>query len=370
MILPIHRVPRALLLVATVCWLLPAIAAHAQQIVIPPPQPHDTMDVGVPPSAPPPIASGYWIVASHASPQSFDDSAPTFCPSVTRYDPHTGFRPAKIDELTESIVPGIPVCVFCHGSFVGWEDVLKESRETWKWLHFACPAHPVQMIYFSWPSDRPAFSPVVQFDVNRLGRRAGRNGFYMASLVQQIPSECPICLMGHSHGTRVITSSLHLMGGGDVDGYRLAQGPFPDHRLRAVFAASAMDHDWMNPGERYDRALCRVECILNLQNRCDAALFIYPLRRPFSGGALGYTGVTREDRGQLGPYGNRISDLNLTDDIGIGHYWPNYFQRPWLAQAIRNHLFFNEYETAAADTTFGNLDNESQLPVEWSTVAR
>ncbi len=370
MILPIHRIPRVLLVVAAFCLLVLGIAAHAQQIVIPPPQPVDSIATEVP-SSPPTVAPGYWIVGSHASPQSFDDSAPTFCPSVTRYDPCAGYRQADIEELTASIQPGIPVCVFCHGSFVSWEDVLKESCETWKWLHFACPAHPIQMIYFSWPSDRPAFSPVIQFDVNRLGRRAGRNGFYMASLVQQISSKCPICLMGHSHGTRVIASSLHLMAGGEVEGYQLVPGQFPEHRMRAVFAASAMDHNWMNPGYRYDRALCSVECVLNLHNRCDAALIIYPLSRPFSGGALGYTGITRKDRKQLGPYGNKITDLNLTDDIGICHYWPNYFHRPWLAQAIRNHLFFNEYEASSeADTTFGNLDNESQLPVEWSTVAR
>lgn len=342
MIRLIHRLSCAISIAGSMLMLCSGIALNAQEVVQYPLPPLGTVATELPlmPSAT--MTPGYWIVGSHASPQSFDGSAPVFCPSVTRYDHCVGFHQANMQELTMSLQPGVPVCIFCHGSFVSWQDVLTESVETWKWLHHACPDQPIQMIHFSWPSDRPRFSPVIQLDVNRLGRRAGRNGFYMASLVQQIPSECPICLIGHSHGTRVIASALHLMGGGAVDGFVLASGPFPQHRLRAVFAASAMDHTWLNPNERYGRALCPVECVLNLKNSCDPALFIYPLRRPFSCGALGYTGVTRRDRDQLGPSGHKIQDLDLTEDIGIGHYWPNYFQRPWLARAIRNYLFFDE----------------------------
>jgi hypothetical protein len=176
------------------------------------------------------ISPGYWIVDSYASPQDFDTSAPAFCPTVTRYDQCSGFRRVQITELTQSIQPDVPVCIFCHGSFVSWQDVLNESCETWKWLHKACPNQQIQMIYFSWPSDRPVISPIIQLDVNRLGRRAGRNGFYMASLVQQIPSENPVCLIGHSHGTRVIASSLHLLGGGSVENYVLRSGPLTGQR--------------------------------------------------------------------------------------------------------------------------------------------
>lgn len=305
--------------------------------VIPPGNSSDSECIPAPTSE---IAAGYWIVRSHASPQEFGDSAPAFCPVVTRFDQCVGFRQSTIHELTDTLIPGIPVCVFCHGSFVSWQDVMTESCETWKWLHHACPNQPIQMVYFSWPSDRPVISPIIQLDVNRLGRRAGRNGFYMASLIQQIPSDCPVCLVGHSHGTRVVASSLHLMGGGAVEDYTLSPGPYPKHRLRAVFAASAIDHNWMNPGYHYDRALCSVECILNLKNSCDPALLIYPLRHPFSGGAMGFKGVTRRDRRKIGPSNPKIQELDLSEEIGIGHHWPDYYQRPWLAIAMRNYLVF------------------------------
>ncbi len=339
-----HPILRACLvarsiLVAFLCMCSLAPAQEDLQLSIPPMESAESMIIDSP-SLPTSLPPGYWIVSSHASPQYFDESAPVFCPRVTRYDECAGFRQSSMQELTQAILPGIPVSVFCHGSFVSWEDVLVESRETWKWVHQASPDQPVQMIYFSWPSDRPIIIPIIQLDVARLGRRAGRNGFYMANLVQQLPSECPVCLVGHSHGTRVVTSALHLMGGGAVEDYVLTPGPCPHHRLRAVFAASAIDHDWMNPGERYDRALCSVECLLNLRNKCDPALLIYPLRRPFAGGALGAMGFTRRDRRDLGAVSQKIQTLDLTSEIGHGHYWPNYFQRPWLARAIRNYLFF------------------------------
>ena len=337
----IHRISQVIWLAITML-LISMAAVDAQDLIEQQPDAELDSIIPDPITSPPSVPPGYWVVDSYASPQDFDTSAPTFCPTVTRYDQCAGFRRTNIVELTQTIQPGIPVCIFCHGSFVSWDDVLKESSETWKWLHEACSNQQIQMIYFSWPSDRPVFSPIIQFDVNRLGRRAGRNGVYMASLIQQIPSECPVCLIGHSHGTRVITSSLHLLGGGAVEDYVLKSGPYPQHRLRAVFAASAMDHNWMNPGYRYDRALCSVECMLNLRNSCDPALFIYPLRRPFSGGALGYTGVTQRDRKRMGYCGNKIQELNLTEAIGPRHYWPSYLRQDWLAPAIRNYLFLDE----------------------------
>lgn len=329
------------LVVTLLSALSQAWAQNDLQITIPPVESASPVESGDVEYSSTSVTPGYWIVSSHASPQDFETSAPVFCPLVTRYDYCHGYRRSTLEELVQSILPGVPVSVFCHGSFVSWEDVLIESHKTWNWVHQACPDHPIQMVYYSWPSDKPIFNPILQLDVARLGRRAGRNGFYMANLVQQLPSESPVCLLGHSHGTRVIASALHLIGGGSVEDYRLTPGPCPHHRLRAVFAASAIDHDWMNPGERYSCALNPVECLLNLRNSCDPVLAIYPLRRPFSRGALGFTGFTRRDRKQLGPPSEKIQTLDLTKEIGAGHYWPNYFERPWLARAIRSYLFYN-----------------------------
>jgi hypothetical protein len=84
---------------------------------------------------------------------------------------------------------------------------------------------------------------------------------------------------------------MHLLGGGRVEGRTLCRKPkYHGHRLRAVLAAAAVDHHWLNPGKRYDRALCPLEALVNLRNRLDPALWIYPLRRPFGHLALSHSG--------------------------------------------------------------------------------
>ncbi len=286
---------------------------------------------------------GYWIVSTWKSPQSFDDGQLQFCPEVTRFDDGVGMRRSAIHELTESLVPGVPLCIMVHGSFMNSPSVYPESRETWNWLKAGSCGLPFQMIYFSWPSDRP-LSALASIDVAVLGKRASRNGFYLTSLLQQLPTDCPVCLLGHSHGTRVISSSLHLMSGGVVEGHRHSHPSSNGRRIRTVFTASAIDHDWLNPGERYDRALSSTECLLNLRNRKDPALVIYPLRGPGSSRALGCTGFTEKDREELGRRNPKVRDWDVSEMIGIGHLWPNYMKRPALASHLRNYLYFADQQ--------------------------
>jgi hypothetical protein len=181
---------------------------------------------------------------------------------------------------------------------------------------------------------------LASIDVAVLGKRASRNGFYLTSLINKLPPDCPLCLLGHSHGTRVISSSLHLMAGGSVEGYQHSQPGNAGRRIRTVFAASAIDHDWLNPGQRFDRALCMTECLMNLQNHMDPALKIYPLRRIGSSRALGCTGFTEKDQRELGESRRRVSNWDVSETIGMGHLWPNYVKRPALASQLRNYFFY------------------------------
>ncbi len=93
--------------------------------------------------------------------------------------------------------------------------------------------------------------------------------------------------MGHSHGARMTAAALHLLAGGEVDDTHLTYLPPPEQRIRAVLVAGALDHHWMDPGQRYGMALCRTECLLYMRNDHDIVLSIYPMRRLFSRRALG-----------------------------------------------------------------------------------
>lgn len=354
---PCHRLSalrRSLLFL--VAWLLHFAVVSGQEqnaeLYLPP------LTVPEVPQASEPIlpAPGYWLVSSWRSPQDFSQGLLRFCPEVTRYDEYVGYRHTGMDELTQSLIPGVPVCIVVHGSFMDSASVHPESRETWRWLNAGSCGLPVQMIYFSWPSDR-SLSALASIDVAILGSRASRNGFYLANLIQSVPPECPVCLVGHSHGTRVISSSLHLLGGGVVEGHRHSNPGCQGKRIRAVFTAAAIDHDWLNPGERFERALCCVECLINLKNPDDPALMIYPLRRIGSGRALGCAGFTSKDRQELGSWNTRVKDWDVSDSIGAGHLWPNYSDRPWLARRLRNYLYF------ADSQHFPTLAESSQVLV-------
>ena len=292
-----------------------------------------------------PQTPGYWIVSSWNSPQEFENDQLRFCPQVQRVDECTDGHLSSMEQLTSSLLPGVPICIVVHGSFMDSPSVLPESHNTWNWLKTGASGRPFQMIYFSWPSDR-ALSPFASIDVAILGSRASRNGFYLASLIQSLPPECPVCLVGHSHGTRVISSGLHLLGGGVVEGHRHFTPGCAGRRIRVVYTASAIDHDWLNPKERYGRALCCLECLINLRNARDPALQIYPLRRIGSSRALGASGFTSKDRRELGVYGSRVRDWDVSLIIGHDHSWPNYVARGSLASSLRNYLFFANQENA------------------------
>lgn len=292
-------------------------------------------------AAPDSTESGYWYLSNHYSSQSFDHSVPRFCPAVLRYDKCAGYRQSSFDALRSGLVPGIPVCIVVHGSFMDLPSTFGEAQQTWHWLRSAGMGRQMQMIYVTWPSDRPPVSLTLALDVNLLGRRAERNGFYLAELIRNIPPECPICLLGHSHGARVISSALHLMCGGSVQGYCHPYARSAGRRIRVVFACAAMDHHWLNPGERYGRAVCNIECLLNLVNRRDPALALYPARLPLlARPSLGMVGLTSCDRRRMGPMGTRTFNIDVGPAIGLSHMWPNFYNDRGLAMLMRNYVYF------------------------------
>ena len=286
------------------------------------------------------LDSGFWYLSTEHSPQNFRHTCPQFCPSVCRWQ--CGYQQTKFSSLLEKIEPGVPVCIMVHGSFVRPELASSHAPSVWHWFRSAARGRKMQFIYFRWPSYRP-ITPGVGIDANLLGLRAARNGYYLAELVHRLPADCPVCLVGHSHGTRVISSALHQLSGGCVQGIRHPYARHTGRRIRAVYTGAAIDHDWLNPGERYDRTLNSVECLLTLRNRLDPVLKIYPLRLPIiAQRPLGVTGFTEADREALGRRTGRIVECDVTDTVGVAHTYPNYFSKPQLAMLMHNYLYMVE----------------------------
>ncbi len=281
----------------------------------------------------------YWIVSSRCDVQHrrqihLDDGEL----DVYQRTPDGQLFQSNISSLQSQIIPGVPVLMCIHGYFVTWEDECIESHAAYQWIRNAGPHLPLQVIFFTWPSDG-MITGLIPFDVAIRSKQAEFNSFYTARVVNCIPQSCPVSFMGHSLGCRTILSTLHLAGGGEVQGMTYP-GAISNHRYRAVFAAAAVDHHWMNPNDRYGCALPRTECIVNLQNRQDLPLAFYPLHRPFAGRALARSGLTRRDTRKLGSASDKFVTIDVTETQGHNHLWPGYFQVPEIAAAIAPVIYY------------------------------
>lgn len=284
-------------------------------------------------------APHYWIVSSRCDVQHrrhlhLDDGNL----DVYQRTPDGQLSQTHLANWQAQLVPGIPVVVCIHGSFVRWEDECIESHATYQWLRNSCPQLPLQVVFFTWPSEGMV-TGLLPMDIAIRGKQAEFNGFHVARMMNCIPANSPVAFIGHSLGCRVILSTLHLAGGGDVQGM-VYPGALTPHRYRAVFAAAAVDHNWMNPGQRYECALPRTECIALLRNQKDLALAFYPLHRPFAGRALSRSGLTRRDTRKLGVQSQKIVTLDVTMIEGHNHLWPGYFCSPSIGAAIAPYVYY------------------------------
>jgi pimeloyl-ACP methyl ester carboxylesterase len=159
-------------------------------------------------------------------------------------------------------------------------------------------------------------------------------------LIAQLPPEQPVSLVGHSLGARTVASTLQLLATGQSEGYQLPQLAGQQRRVRAVFAAGAVDHHLLNPGERYGNALSATEGLLNLRNSDDLVLTLYPLHRPFTVPPLGRIGLTSTDRWQLGEWNSKITELELSPMLGRRHLWEHFYHQPRLAAAMAPYVYF------------------------------
>jgi hypothetical protein len=292
---------------------------------------------------PAPAAEGYWVVSSRRSAQHPLDRVPWGL-DYFQAVPNGPLFWSSADSLRAGLTPGVPVCIFVHGSFVDWPEHLEEAAQANRWVREATAGCPLHVVFFSWPSDRP-YTFCFPVDVTARGARAEFNGFHVAHLMSLLPEQSPVCLIGHSHGARTVLSAAHLAGGGTVRDLAFTGNVGATRRMRLALAAAAVDHDWVNPDARYGCALCRSEAAVNLKNRCDGPLFFYPLARPFARPALATVGWTDGDRERMGWLSQRAMEIDVTPLLGRAHLWPDYFTRPEIGSVLGPFITFADAAT-------------------------
>ena len=296
-----------------------------------------------------------WIISSRCSRQDWCEAGSRGL-QVFRRVGRGCLQPSSFDELRASLDPCTPTAVFVHGSYVEFDWLKKESIATANWLRKCRCGRPLQVIHFTWPSDRDA--RYLPCSVRELTRRAEFNSFYLARLLGCIPVDCRcgggLTVIGHSHGALVATAAMHLLAGGSVQGHtsnsRLAW------RANVVLAAAAMDRDWLTPRTsnrslisldqvcdrgRYDRAMCSVNTMLIMKSRHDIALKLYPLRRLFAKQSLGRTGLWRRDEERLGSAARRIHEVDVSRLLGCKHIWPYYLASNQISCTVGRYILGN-----------------------------
>lgn len=282
--------------------------------------------------------SDYWVVSTRRAVQTIHEkNRGPWHLDVYHCTSDGQSESCQLADLSSGIVPGVPVCIFAHGSFVSWQSHCQQACRATQQIRRAIGDQPLQLIHFSWPSDGP-YTYVPTVDVSVRGKRAEFNGFHLATLISQLPESCPVTVIGHSHGTRVALAAMTLAAGGTIQDHTFTGSVGANRRMRVVLAAGAIDHHWLRPDQRYGPAMNRIECLLNLVNQNDLPLALYPLHRPFAKAAIARSGMTSRDVDTLGYNAAKVRQVDVTNRLGSDHLWPDYYEDPVIIATIVPYL--------------------------------
>jgi len=290
----------------------------------------------------------FWVVRTRDCRQRAGTD-PWPCLEVSRFGPDGRFERRDPRELLGQAA-GHPVFIQVQGNLTTPDKALGGLLWTHTWLdrYRALPPDAV-VVAFDWPSESVSRSEIR--DVNEKARRADVAAFHLARFIQALPTDARICVFGQSFGVRVTLGALHLLGGGELAGTRgkpasRLAGHRADLQLRAVVLAGAADHDWLDPGKRFDRALSATSGLLNLYNRRDRALLLYPLLgRPVRHRSLGRIGLTQSDFDRLGPSAACYAERDVREFLGPDHTLLDAVANPEIARAMAPYTW-----TPAAST--------------------
>lgn len=312
--------------------------------------------------------SGYWVVSSYGMeqlPGTCPGPDAVCCLNVYYKECNGKLRKSSVAEMQQSLNPQAPTCIFVHGSFVDIDSSLVSSHHTYNWLRQGSPCSELNAIFFIWPSS-DAQTILLPTMVVENGLKASHNGMYLASLIDYVPVSSPLCMLGHSHGARVVAAGLHYRAGGVIQGCARQPVCNDGRCIRAVFAAAAINHDWLNPDGRYSLALSQVDCLLNLVNPRDVALSLYPVVAIPYNRALAKSGITIRDERKLGPDAHKIHELNVGPIVGVRHVWSNYYSRPEVSRLISGYVYGSGKIQMPSVMVDARLDETDRELAEWT----
>jgi len=245
-----------------------------------------------------------------------------------------GYRCWRKSDLESflSFDPSVPTIIFVHGNQITAGDAKNEGLATYRTLILqGCDAPRIRFVIYSWPSAK--VSGLLR-DVRIKAARTGPESYHLAWLLDQMPAETPVSLVGFSFGARIITGSLHIVAGGTLGGSMVLAEHVHSNRapVNVVVMAAATDAHWLAEGQHHGMALTQVNRMLLINNCDDPAMRYYDLLTPGHGGprALGLCGPTR-----ISPqYKEKIFNRDVSCYVGSQHELTRYVCAPGDAALI------------------------------------
>jgi hypothetical protein len=233
----------------------------------------------------------------------------------------------------ESVVgadPTVSTLIFVHGNrLTAWDAKCEGLAAYRRIVRNSADESPIRFVIFSWPSAQIS-GPLK--DVRVKAARTRPAGCQLAWFVDQLPAETPLTMVGFSYGARIVTGSLHILGGGTLGGMSIGELQHPNRQpVNAVLMASALNSDWLCPGRYHGQAMTMVHQMVLVNNCEDRAMKYYHFSSTCGKPqALGYCGPTCIDPASA----SKIVELNVSRYVGSEHDLFCYLGAPGVTSEI------------------------------------
>jgi hypothetical protein len=197
--------------------------------------------------------------------------------------------------------PSVPTIIFVHGNQITTSDAREEGLVLYRrMMQYGASGPQIRLVIFSWPSARVGG---LLRDVRVKAARTGPAGCQLAWLVDQMPVETPISLVGFSFGARIITGGLHILGGGKLGHVGLSERVNSNRPpMNVVLLPAGLHAHWLGEGQYHGLAMTQVNQMFLVNNCRDPAMRFYHLAfkgRPQALGLRGPTYLSSAERSKI-----------------------------------------------------------------------
>lgn len=235
-----------------------------------------------------------------------------------------------------------------HGNRIPACEVAERGAYAYRALIANSNAPAFRFVLWSWPSDKVKGQLK---DVLYKADRSDTEAWYLGWILNQLPENHHVSLLGYSFGARIATGAVHLRAGGSVNGNALPFSSVAKAPVRVSLLAAALNCEWLSPGGQHELAAHSIDRFFVAYNSCDPALQRYRrLDRCTKPSAMGYVGLPCSSE-----LANRTLQIDACPCNGRTHEEAPYYQSSQVVNALRNNLLWIDGATTQATKTTSSI---------------